>query len=473
MEIVEASKSTSGDPRPAAQGRVTEKPFASGTAHSVPLTPRKKKRKLWIWIAVLLLIAAGVAYPIIKKKQEVVLKVQTEPVTRRNITENVLANGRIFPVLQVVINPEVSGEIIELPVKEGQFVKKGDLLLRIKPDNYIAQRNSAEASYKSSMASLSLAKANLDKAELEFQRNEGLFQNNLISSSQFLEAKTAYSVAKAQHQTAIHQTEQTKALLARLDDDLAKTTIRSPISGTVTKLKSQIGERVVGTAMMAGTEIMTVANLDEMEARVDIGEMDIVLIENGQKAKLEVDAFKEEKFSGTVYEIANASKSQGSERNQQNTQQPDAIKFEVKIKIEDKERFRPGMSVTAYIETRQRTNVLAVPIQSVTTRAPEGQNGAKAEKKGEPEEKAGADGKTPGKKDPAAKPVEVVFLVQDGKSKMVPVKRGIADDNYVEIISGLQGGEQVVSGGYKVINRELQDGKKVTVENNAGAKKEK
>ncbi len=417
--------------------------------------------------------------------------VQTEQVGRRNITEMVVANGKIQPVIQVVINPEVSGEIVELPVKEGQRVEKGDLLVKIKPDNYKAARNSSEANYLSSLASRNLAKANLNRAELDFKRAEQLVKNNLLSDADFLAAKTSREVMDATYQTSCHQVEQAKATLARVEDDLAKTTIYSPMAGTITKLRSQAGERVVGTALMAGTEIMTVANLEEMEARVDIGEVDVILIAVGQIAHLEVDAFRDREFRGIVTEIANSSKGLGGISGSSQGQQ-DATKFEVKIRVQEKQIFRPGMSVTAEIETRMRTNVLTVPIQSVTTRRPQKTDDKKASAAASTTNSASSTNaplcvstNSPGmhtnvavvsttnstekglrssdkvKPGDPAKAIEVVFVLNGDQVKMVPVKRGISDDTHVEILEGLQGGEEVVSGGYKAINRELEDGKKV------------
>jgi HlyD family secretion protein len=287
-----------------------------------------------------------------------------------------------------------------------------------------------------------------------------LFANKLVSDSQFLEAKTALSVMQATFETSTHQTDVAKAALARTEDDLAKTTIKAPTDGTVTKLKIQQGERVVGTAMMAGTEIMTVARLDEMEARVDLGEVDVVLIQLGQKARLEVDSFRDRKFTGIVTEIANAARTSAM-----NTQQ-EATKFEVKIRIQEKEAFRPGMSVTAEVETRYRTNVLTVPIQSVTMRLPKELQDAKKEKdKKKPagEEESGGDPQP--KKRETVKSEEVVFEVRDSKAYRLKVKRGIADNDYVEIIDGINAGQEIVSGGYKAINRELEEGKWVKVDN--------
>ena len=336
--------------------------------------PKKKSRRRF-WLALVLLIAralAGSAYFHFRKR-EIVITVQTDKVARRDITELVVANGKIQPVVQVVINPEVSGEIIELPVKEGQLVQKGDLLVKIKPDNYLASRNSASANFQSAEAGKTLALANLRKAEFEYKRAQALAETKLISESQLLEAQTSFEVMQASSQTSIHFGEQAAAALAKAEDDLAKTTIYAPMTGSVTKLKSQRGERVVGTALMAGTEIMTIADLNEMEARVDIGEVDVVLISLGQTARLEVDAFRDRKFTGRVTEIANASKTAGSgtgSSSSSSSQSQEATKFEVKIRVQEKEVFRPGMSVTAEIETRYRTNILAIPIQSVTTRVP-------------------------------------------------------------------------------------------------------
>ena len=433
---------------------------------------KKKRRKWWLLVLLLVLIGGGVGAWYWKKTRVVPIEIQTEKVARRNLTEVVVANGKIQPVIQVKISPEVSGEIIELPVKEGQQVNKGDLLLRIKPDFYQASRRSAQASYQASVSGVALAQANMNKAEIEFKRNSELRTAALISESVFLEFKTAFEVAQAQFQSAGHQVEVARASLARADEELAKTTIYAPISGTVSKLNAERGERVVGTAMMSGTEIMTIADLDEMEARVDIGEIDVVLIAVGQKARLEVDAFRDRKFSGVVTEIANSSRgaSASSSMSGGSSQQQEATRFEVRIRVQEKEAFRPGMSVTADIETRSRTNVMSVPIQSVTTRLPKGAKPAPKDK-GKPDERPAGSEKGKGeKKDDPGRPIEVVFLVQGDSVKMAPVKRGISDDNYTEIIEGLEEGQDVVSGGYKAISRELEEGKKIKIGPGSGPK---
>ncbi|MBI4660091.1 MAG: efflux RND transporter periplasmic adaptor subunit [Verrucomicrobia bacterium] len=455
--------------------------------------PKLRSRKKVVVVSSIAVVAIAAVVVVFLRKREAPITIQTDKVTRRDITELVVANGRIHPVLQVKISPEVSGEIIELPVKEGQPVKKGDLLLRIKPDFYIANVNQAEASFKSSVADKGTSEANLAKAEAEFKRNEELYQKKLISESAFFEIRTAHEIAKSSLQSATHRVEMSNAMLARAQEELAKTTIRSPLTGTVSKLNSELGERVVGTAQMAGTDVMTVADLNEMEARVDVGEIDVVLIAAGQKARLEVDAFKDRKFAGTVTEIANSSKGMGlSGMGGGGGQQQEATRFEVKIRIQNKEPFRPGMSVTAEIETRSRTNVLAVPIQAVTVRLP------KEPKDGQ---KPGANlsanraAVVPGSANPPAstgtnsasktatnstptptnalakpnpprkpgdppKPIEVVFGLEGDRAKMLPVKIGISDDSFMEITEGLSDGQEIISGGYKAVSRELEEGKK-------------
>lgn len=446
----------------------------------------KSKAKTWrkiIFSLVILLIIGGGIYVMFRKK-EMPITVQTEKATRRNLTELVTANGKIEPVVQVKISPEVSGEIIELPVKEGQQVKKGDLLVKIKPDNYIASRNSSQASYLYSLTSSNSAAASLEKAQSEYNRNLQLHNNKLVSDSTFQEAKMAYEVAKAGLAGAKQQVDMAKATLQKAEDDLSKTTIYSPLSGTITKLNSQLGERVVGTAMMAGTEIMTVSDLNEMEARVDISEIDIVLIAIGENARLEVDSFKDRKFKGIVTEIANSAKTASNSSGQ------DATKFEVKIRFSEKEAFRPGMSVTAEIETRSRTNVLTIPIQCVTTRMPKNNDSKtnavissstnKSSTNMEPQVSKETTSTTNAsstnastknattnvhdrkKNNDVVKAIEVVFVVENGKAKMKPVKRGICDDTYEEI-EGLTEGEDVVSGSYKAI-RELEEGKSVIIQ---------
>jgi HlyD family secretion protein len=456
----------------------------------------KRRRKVLVF-SVIAVALVGLTAVVIFKKRDIVTTVQTEKVKRRELTEIVLANGKIQPVLQVKISAEVSGEIIDLPVKEGQKVEKGDLLVKIKPDFYIAATNSSNASYKSALASKTMAEANLRRAEAEFKRSQDLFRNKLVSDSVYDEVRAAYDVAKAQLESATHQVDVAKAAVDSARDSLDKTTIVAPLPGTISKLNSRLGERVLGTIQNVGTEIMTIADLNEMEARVDIGENDVVRIAAGQQARLEVDAFKKRKFNGTVTEIANSSKDAG-QMNMGSSQE--ATKFEVRIRIQEKEPFRPGMTVTSEIETCYRTNALTVPFASVTTRPPkekekEKKGGGKWATPADPPKtnsaKTGtntllarasspatttnapalatntpaADGTNVAKGDKkskdAVKQVEVVFVVEGDHAKMVPVKIGISDDNYWEITDGLSEGQEVVSGSFRAITRELEDGRKV------------
>lgn len=435
------------------------------------MTASKKKRgRKWVLLGIMVLGLGGLTAAALMQKREPVIRVETEKVERRDLTERVVANGRIQPTLQVKISAEVSGEIIRLPVKEGQTVHKGDLLVAIKPDVYVANRESAEASYLAAVSGRHLAEANLKKAKLEFERNEALYQGQLIAEVMYVEYQTLLEVAQAQLQSATHQVAVAKAALSRAEEELSKTTIYSPLDGTVSQLNSELGERVVGTAMMTGTEIMTVADLEQMEARVDIGEIDIPLIALGQLATLEVDAFRDRKLGGVVTEIANTAKGLGPGGGGQSQE---GTKFEVRIQVTDREAFRPGMTVTAEVETRYRTNVLTVPMQSVTTRPPpeskaegaeEGTDRSSAGKSDGDDAKGGEAmaNRTVGRKDDSRpRHLEVVFVVDGDRALMVPVKRGISDEDYTEIEEGLEEGQEVVSGGYRAISQELEAGKKV------------
>ena len=434
----------------------------------------KNRRKLIIFSAIGLVLVTLILLAIFKKR-EPVITVQTEKVARHSLTNLVIANGKIQPVIQVTISPEVSGEIIELPVKEGQQVRKDDLLVKINPDIYVAAVNQAKASYESSLAAKSSAVANLEKAQADYDRNVELFHQKLLSESDFIGFKSARNVARAQLDSADDMVNVAKANVDSAEEQLSRTTIVSPLDGTISKLNSQLGERVLGTAQFAGTEILIISDLNQMEARVDIGEMDVVGIKPGQKARLEVDAFKDRKFSGTVTDVASSSKDNNltsAYSSSSSSQSQEATKFQVRIRLNDKESFRPGMSVSADIETEYRTNVLTVPLASVTTRPP------KPPKKTDPPKTGGTNTATaksgtnavfssndatnsgpPDKK--SSKMLDVVFAVNGNHVNAMPVKIGICDDNYWEITDGLTNGQEIVSGGYRAISRDLDDGKKI------------
>ena len=441
-----------------------------------PKPRRKGRKKLIVFIVLGVAVLGAATYWALRKKDPAV-SVQTEKVARHSITETVIANGKIYPVLQVHISAEVSGEIIELSVKEGQFVHKGDLLLKINPKTPLAMLNQAKASYESSRASITTSAANLEKAVADFRRNKELFDNKLMAESDYIGFKVGLDIARAQVESAKHSVELAQGSVDSAQDSFDKTTIMAPLDGTITKLNSQLGERVLGTVQNAGTEIMTISDLSKMEARVDIGEMDIVLVQVGQKAKLEVDSFKDKKFAGVVTDVANSSKDMNASALSGSSSGQSATQFQVRIRLTEGDEFRPGMSVNATIETRTRTNAIAAPIASVTTRTlkPKPKNEAGASKtnavptnalastlgtnssSGGETNSAKADKKADEKK----KPVEVVFVLEGNHVKTVPVKIGISDDNYWEITDGLKEGDEIVTGGYRAISHDLDDGKKI------------
>ena len=432
---------------------------------------RKSRKKIYIIVAIFVGLLAWAIFSAIQKK-EPVISVITEKVARHSLTETVVANGKIYPVKQVHISPEVSGEITELNVKEGQFVHKGDLLLKIKPEFYKASLNQAKANYESSLAAKTTAAANLEKAEAEFNRNKGLFDQKLIPESEYISFKVARQVALASVESSKHQSEVAKATVDSAQESLDKTTLLAPMDGTITKLNSQAGERVLGTVQNAGTDIMVISDLSAIEARVDIGESDIVNLQPGQKAKLEVDSFKDKKFAGVVTDVANSSQGFNTSSalgGSSSTSQQSATLFQVRILFQEVENFRPGMSVTATVETRTRTNTISVPIAAVTARNLKNKSGGTNSLSGSmtnaissDEKKSGdksADGKTAENRN---KPVEVVFVVAGDQVKAVPVKLGISDENYYEITDGLKEGDEIVTGNLNAISRTLDDGKKIS-----------
>ncbi len=450
-----------------------------------PAAPNKasrKNRKLFIIIGAVLAVVVIVCFLMFHKSVPPII-VQTEKVTPRNLTQIVVANGKIQPVTQVTISPEVSGEITNLPVKEGQRVKKGDLLVQINQDVYVAALSQAKAGYESSVASKASAQANLEKAQADYDRNKELLDRTLLSKSDFDQFKVARDMARAQLDSAQDQVDVQKAAVDSAQASLEKTTITSPLDGTISVLNSQLGERVLGTVQNEGTTIMIISDLNEMEARVDVGEMDVIDIKPGQKASLEVDAFKDRKFNGVVTDVASASKDNNTQQGVSSGggQTQEATKFQVRIRISDTEEFRPGMSVSANIETTYRTNAMTVPLASVTTRAaaslpdPPAKNRTNTVASGTNAATAGTNAVASGTNSisntnavahgsnfsESTKLQDVVFVMVGDHVNAVPVKIGICDDNYWEITSGLTNGQEIVSGGYRAISRDLKDGSKV------------
>ena len=334
-----------------------------------------KSKKLFRYIIILVILAVIVLL-VGKKKgwfgSEYRIKVATEQGKERDITEIITANGKIQPETEVKISPDVSGEIVELDIKEGDHVNKGEFLLKIKPDNYISVRNRTEATMNSTKARLTQAEAQLDQAKLEYERKKKLWAQKAISESEFEQSETAYNSALAEKEAAQYSVASTAASLREAEEDLRKTSIYAPMSGTVSMLNVELGERVVGTSLMTGTEIMRIADLNRMEVEVEVNENDIVRVQLGDTALIEVDAYLGRKFKGLVTELPVSANTSGLATDQ-------VTNFNVKILLlqdsykdlvspQNPNPFRPGMSATADIQTSRKNNIFSIPIQAVTTR---------------------------------------------------------------------------------------------------------
>jgi HlyD family secretion protein len=436
--------------------------------------PKRSRKKIYILGAIALLIVAAVSAKVISGKREKPILVTTEKAFRTNITEIVTATGKIQPEIEVKIAPEVSGEIIEMPVKEGQLVRKGQLLLRIKPDSYRAQVESQQASLNGARSASVQNRAELSKAEADYRRIQKLYEGGLISDSERNNAKTAYDSARAALQTAQFQIQQSEGALRQINEALSKTTIYSPTTGTISSLTSRVGERVVGTSQFAGTEVMRVADLDSMEARVNVNENDVVDVKIGDTARISVDAYPDREIRGVVREIASTALTRNAGT------QEEVTNFEVKISIPDRSvRLRPGMSTTADIETATVRGVVAVPIQSVTVRTPgsklspeeQERRRVKEAAQDDSDNRADVTNETEQKQKERAqrRTLQRVVFVKNGETvTMKKVETGIADNTFIEIRSGLKPGEEVVSGSYTAISRRLKEGSKVAIEKEEG-----
>ena len=367
-------------------------------------------------------------------------QVQTGKVKRTGITETVIASGRIQPEKEVKISSEVSGEIIELPVKEGQHVNKGDLLARINPDLYQSAYERALAALSNAKANLNQQKVRLHQAEIDYNHNKTLYAKGVIAKTDFQKSETNYRVALAAYKSAQYQVKSAAAGVKEARDNLKRTTIYAPIAGTITRLNVEKGERVVGTKQMAGTEMMRIADLNKMEVLTDVNENDIVKVKLNDSARIEIEAFPGRKFEGVVTEIANSAETVGT-----NTDQ--VVNFKVKIAVlhqsyadllkgkpADYSPFRPGMTATVEIITNKKPDVLAVPLSAVVMRR-------------------GKDGKEH----------ETVFTVKNGKAVGKRVTTGIQDEENIEIVSGLSEGQTVITGPYTLLAKKLHTGDKVEI----------
>lgn len=430
-------------------------------------------QKRYIRIGVVV-VAVLVALGIYRSRIETATAVTVTEASLRNVTETVVANGKIRPETEVVISSEVSGKILELPFKEGASVKAGELLVKINPDLAQAALDRAVASYNNALANKANAearfiqtKAQLRNAEITYKRTKALWENEAVSQAEYDNALASFESAQAEADAAeqnIHASgfsvQSAQATVKEARDSYARTSIFSPMDGTVSRLTAEVGEQVVGAMQMTGTEIMRVANLDVMEVLVEVNESDIVRVSRGDTALIEVDAYPNRKFKGVVTETANSAKSSGAAADQ-------VTNFDVKVRISeesysdlvtDRSRgvfpFRPGMNATVDIITATAVDVLAVPLESVTTRSDTSQNTTRSVT----DKLLGDSEDAPGKER-----ITVVFLERDGRALLRAVKTGIQDDRYIQIIEGLDAGDRVISGPYDAVSRVLTSGDEVEV----------
>jgi HlyD family secretion protein len=426
--------------------------------------------KIAVVVIVVLLIAI-----IVGKKTGVIgspsaIRVTAETVAERTIVEIVTANGKVQPVTEVKISPDVSGEIVQILVQEGAFVKRGELLIRINPEMYISSLDRIEATLNTSRANLAStrvrkaqAEAQFINAQAAFKRSSQLFEQEAISESEFDTARSQFLVAQAEVEAgnqgiiaAEFQVKSAEAALREARESLTKTNIFAPMDGTISRLNVEQGERVVGTSQFTGTEILRIANLNEMEVLVEVNENDIIRVNSGDTAMIQIDAFPAERFTGIVTAISNSALTTAINVDQ-------VTNFEVRIRIMPESYqhllrpetphlspFRPGMSASADIQTKTAYNVLSVPIQAVTTRA------EKEEKERQPDSQS---------QRAPARIQEFVFVLDEATGKVIlaPVVSGVQDNYYIEIASGLEKDQKVVSGPFRAVSRELEDGKPVTV----------
>jgi HlyD family secretion protein len=424
-------------------------------ATSPAVRRKRRKWKRWVFLGAGVLIVAAIVLIIRQGPKPV--PITTEKAAIRDLTQLVSATGKIRPKVEVKISPEVAGEIIEMPVEVGQKVKKGDLLVKIKPDNYIAAVKQTVAALSAAEAASLQIKAQMLNDELDLRRAKDLYAKKLMSEADYKAAETKSQVSASSYEASLHQIDVAKSNLDSNRDLLAKCQIFSPIDGAISVLSSEIGERVVATGSFAGTEVMRVADLGTMEARVDVNENDVVNVEVGEPVRIRVDAYNGKELKGTVRQIASTAtvKSEGT--------QQEVTNFEVRITVDKPDvELRPGMSASVDIETQTVKHVVSVPIQSVTIRSKEG--GKTAEQLKESRQRDMGISETEADKQVRRELQRVVFVKEGQNVRMVPVTTGIADNNYVEVRSGIKDGDEVVSGSYTAISKELKDGKRVEIE---------
>ncbi len=420
----------------------------------------KKKVYIIIGIIVALIIALiALSKAGVLGDNDKSIEVETAKANEITIVETVSATGKIQPEIEVKISSQVSGEIIDLPIKEGQVVKKGDLLVKINPDLYTSGLNRSVSNYSGTKSGLNQADASFKEAQASYQRNKTLFDKGIISKSDWDKATAAFEVAKANKQTAYYNVQSASASVKEAKDNLGRTTIYSPNDGTISKLSVELGERILGTQQMAGTELLRVANLNNMEVEVDVNENDIVKINIGDETKIQVDAYLKKEFKGIVTSISNSASS--------TTTADQVTNFKVKVRILKESYmdliqgkpatyspFRPGMTATVDIITTRKENVIGIPISSVVIKS----DTTATNKIEAVEDKEGDKVRT--KSD---KKLECVFVKVGDKAKIRIVKTGIQDDTNIEILSGLKKGDEVITGPYVTVSKDLNSGDKVKI----------
>jgi len=409
---------------------------------------KKNRRLLWVIVA-LIVVGLGVAVAMVRARGAKDLEVQTTKVSRERIVQTVNGTGKIEPKTQVKISADVSARITQLPVKEGQWVEKGTLLVALDRDRYLAALESAEASVRSAQANAALTNQNMDNTQKEYERSKALLARGMEAQSNFDTKQNAYQVEVPRHKAALEQVAQAQAALKQAKDDLSKTMIYAPMAGTVSELNKEAGEIALGSQFQSDV-ILVIADLSVMEAQVNVDENDIVNLKPGQPVDIQVDALPGLGLHGTVREIGSSANQSGAGTTQQKTE------FEIKIGITNPPKaLRPGMTTSADIVTNVNPKALSVPIQSVALRTVD-----QLVKKGE--KRKDVEGRFKPDRDGF---VEVVFVIENNKAVARQVKTGIQSDELIEIVSGLKEGEEVVSGSYRAISKDLDNGALVKINN--------
>lgn len=412
----------------------------------------KNKKKTIIWVVVsVVIVGVIIIMAVFSQKKGGVIQVTTTKISKRNITQTVSAIGKIQPETEVKVSSQASGEIIYLGVKEGDSVKQGQLLVRIKPDIIDAQLKQMRAAADAAKMDIKITEAEKERAEADMNRIAELYKKEFISKQEFEAAKATAARSAGSYQASLSRYQQALAQLNQIEREQDRTSIFSPIDGIITMLSVELGEKVVGTGMMAGTELMRVSDLSVMNAVVDVDENDIVNVAKGDTSIVEVDALTGSRITGEVIEIGHSAK-----QSELGTQDQ-VTNFEVKIRLIDRDnRLRPGMSCNVDISTETKYNVIAIPLQAVTVRNTGLDNSPDLLKENNKEDEKDV------KK--SERPPSVVFVKNNAKAKMVKVETGISDKGFIEIVSGLSENDEVISGSYIAVSKDLYDGSNIKID---------